>query len=201
MSNTGKKHAPEEICSLTTQLRQLCEDAAEQRDQRTDLIICITQVFISSHLSLVKNEFVVVEECSHPAFSLALWRHFCSKKDQNSQHVGSASCFRGVFKTQVCEEQQYIAREVVCLPHGCSLSERWNFREREANGDQKFTHVGPCTKENFRGGKKWSISLTSMPCLSGFTIKLTAGNVSMYSICAGCVLCVEKTSIESGTGR
>lgn len=52
-------------------------------------------------------------------------------------------------------------------------------------------------------GKEMKRFSSSMPCLSDFTIKLTAGNVKMYSICAGCVceLCVRKESMESGTGR
>lgn len=51
----------------------------------------------------------------------------------------------------------------------------------------------PGPRRTSEGGKR-SISPPSMPCLSDFTTKLAAGNVSVYSICAGCVreLCERK---------
>lgn len=48
---------------------------------------------------------------------------FLSKIAQHSQHVGSTSCFRGFLKCKFCEEQQYIAGKVVCLPHACLKGE------------------------------------------------------------------------------
>lgn len=56
-----------------------------------------------------------------------------------------------VFKMQVLWRAT-IYRWRGCLFATC-LSERWNFRGGEANGDQKCNHVGFWTKENFRAEK------------------------------------------------
>lgn len=51
-----KKNAPEAICSLSTQLRQLSEDAAKQRDEKTDPIIYVTRGYFCKFPSLVRKK-------------------------------------------------------------------------------------------------------------------------------------------------
>lgn len=58
-----------------------------------------------------------------PSPEFSTFKAFLSKIAQNSQHVGSTSCFRGFLKCKFCEEQQYIAGRVVCLPHACLKGE------------------------------------------------------------------------------
>lgn len=156
-------------------------------------------IFVSSHLSLGKNEFTVVGESSQQALSLALWRHFCPKKDKISQHVGTTSSFRGVFKMQV------LWRATIYCSRGC-LFATWlqlvwkvKFQRKRSKRRSKVHSCGILDQGELQRGKKWSISLPSMPCLSDFTIKLTVGNVSMYGICAGCVcvLCVGKKRAQN----
>lgn len=71
-----------------------------------------------------------------PSPEFSTLKAFLSKIAQNSKHVGSTSCFRGFLKCKFCEEQQYIAGEVVCLPRACLKGE---ISEKEKQTEIKST--------------------------------------------------------------
>lgn len=118
---------------------------------------------------------------------------------QKSKHVGITSCFRGFLKCKFCEEQQYIAGEVVCSPHARLKGE---ISEKETQTEIKSAIAwdpGP-RRTSERVKKKRRISPPSIRCLSDFAIKLAVGNASMFGVCAGCAHELCETEKQEQTG-